>query len=711
MLTITLDEQGDFEDLRNKLNEEPVFIGGIIYDDEDWNEEFEKEQLRLEAYLQNVCESVGARYPRDLHYEALENGGNNSSSVRLVKKKMGETLQEFLQNGTWNGNYIAGKRRGTYYIFVMLRGKDGKKKLLGKNVSQAVKEDFASNLYVHMAEDVIERLMFHNPVISDIKKVRLDLATRRAVLCGEELKNKREEYERLGYRQIEREHRNLNQAEYLLTNPDNYRTAIEREMLDTGETDILIDRMGVRSIYYKAKKTNMVFLYLADAICSYLSFGIGKEQERWVEVFEKRASAINPDVENLIFAYDDVDDYFKRAWKCLEDGDYYKALSTAYDGSVLESKAAHFYKGKWFPKIVDRMRESKDADVCALAFKKLHESAKNHNINQEKLLYIYENLEYVSNQIRFPNKKDEAEFYDLYDIGITAYAHVGNCTKAIECYEKCKRYVTYIPLEHFLRTKNKIVVVMCDNLEFRKALEIANESVKLQRRLTEVREDCLNENCVKPLEYAISLSQRGQVYSYLEDERAESDFLCALEMMDEETPDYLITQSYLLHFYIEQKNKEKYDQCAKTYFCGKEELTEQFQVLVTEGAKGKNARFSLKFALYIFIKAAYTFYLDELPQALVIQLKDIEKSLQSICPNAKMQINGHPWEIIYKYLALIMLKYREPQLASGYIKKIEMGMKNQGKIIDLIVEQGRAEYETAIGKREPVENGLTYMYR
>lgn len=122
LLTITLDEQGDFEDLRNKLNEEPVFIGGIIYDDEDWNEEFEKEQLRLEAYLQNVCESVGARYPRDLHYEALENGGNNSSSVRLVKKKMGETLQEFLQNGTWNGNYIAGVCEVHESVF--LRGVD-----------------------------------------------------------------------------------------------------------------------------------------------------------------------------------------------------------------------------------------------------------------------------------------------------------------------------------------------------------------------------------------------------------------------------------------------------------------------------------------------------------------------------------------------------------------------------------------------------------
>ena len=39
MLTITLDEQGDFENIQNKLETKPVFIGGIIYDDKGIAEE------------------------------------------------------------------------------------------------------------------------------------------------------------------------------------------------------------------------------------------------------------------------------------------------------------------------------------------------------------------------------------------------------------------------------------------------------------------------------------------------------------------------------------------------------------------------------------------------------------------------------------------------------------------------------------------------
>ena len=52
------------------------------------------------------------------------------------------------------------------------------------------------------------------------------------------------------------------------------------------------------------------------------------------------------------------------------------------------------------------------------------------------------------------------------------------------------------------------------------------------------------------LNHAIALSQRAQIYAFMEDSRAEDDFLMALETMDPETPDRLITESYLLHYYI-----------------------------------------------------------------------------------------------------------------------------------------------------------------
>lgn len=47
MITIALDEQGDFENLNGSIEIAPVFIGGIIYDDTGEMADFENEKLRL----------------------------------------------------------------------------------------------------------------------------------------------------------------------------------------------------------------------------------------------------------------------------------------------------------------------------------------------------------------------------------------------------------------------------------------------------------------------------------------------------------------------------------------------------------------------------------------------------------------------------------------------------------------------------------------
>ena len=64
-------------------------------------------------------------------------------------------------------------------------------------------------------------------------------------------------------------------------------------------------------------------------------------------------------------------------------------------------------------------------------------------------------------------------------------------------------------------------------------------------------------------EKAISLgqaySQLGQVYAYLKREEAESYFMKALSIFQEGTDDYYRTLSYLLHYYIDEKNKRDYE--------------------------------------------------------------------------------------------------------------------------------------------------------
>ncbi len=709
MITIALDEQGDFENLEGNLEKAPVFIGGIVYDDSDEETDYENEKKRLQKYLKNVCLSVGCRYPQDLHYSS---DGSNGQNVAKVKVKFTDTIKEFFELGTWNNaDIISTPRMGKYYIFASLRGDNGKRNLLSRDVSEAVRDDFASNLYVHMAEDVVDRLMFHNPIISNIHKVRLELATRRVILSGEDRTTRMKQYELLGFKAVQREDaESTGVTEYLLTNPDNYRTAIEREMLSCEQEKILVDRIGVKSIYYKNQRSGMDFLYLADAVCSYLGFKVqGNKAADWIEEFDKRSHSINGKVDNLIWGYDVVDDYFSKSWRCLEEKDYYKALSNAFEGSKYKSGMTTFYVKKWFRYVDTYIDMQKDISGFSMAVKKYRESVFNNNLNPEKLVYIFRHLEKLSKNISFSNNKEESELYDLYDSGISAFIHNSNLLEAEACFEKTKQYAEYVATESYLRTRNKMVVFLCDNIRFEEALKIADENVFYHELLTDMKRSMFGETFSEALGHAITLSQRAQVYAFMNDERAEKDFMEALKIMDKGTPDRYITQSYLLHYYICRGMREEYEALAEEYFGNKKSLNEQFNYIAKEGSKEKNARVSMKYALYVYIKALYVFYLDEIPNKLLNKLKNIEKSLCDVSMRAEKQINGHPWEIIYKYLALIMISNDSEKEADEYKKKIMKLFGESGGLIKKITDESIYKIDALLENKQYIEL-YSYMY-
>ena len=91
-----------------------------------------------------------------------------------------------------------------------------------------------------------------------------------------------------------------------------YRTALKREMLSTGKTDIEVEWLSSRSIVYSGETYNqMEFLYLADSICSYLSFKIGEDtKNEWINLIAERVINLNPGVTNLLFTYDKTDEVY-----------------------------------------------------------------------------------------------------------------------------------------------------------------------------------------------------------------------------------------------------------------------------------------------------------------------------------------------------------------------------------------------------------------
>ena len=187
MYVIALDEKGNFESPDN----EEKMVAGLIYCGSE--EDIKEERKRIEVYLRMLCDEVNndlsvnnsdtdtCCYPEDLHLRnSKENGSENriinGRNVHALKTKMAETISNFLIRGRFRDELISEyqmpenryifrilPRKGRYFIYANLCSRNGKEKLLGSHVGKLVKDDFASNLYIHMAEDVISRLLLQTP--------------------------------------------------------------------------------------------------------------------------------------------------------------------------------------------------------------------------------------------------------------------------------------------------------------------------------------------------------------------------------------------------------------------------------------------------------------------------------------------------------------------------------------------------------------------
>lgn len=769
MVTIALDEQGNFETTpkindKSKEAKNPIFIGGIMYQDNDdanSSSDYNNEKKRLFFYLIKVCQSVNARFPQDLHFHRTTINHQkitNNDAVKRVKKKIHDTLPEFFQHGTWKKQPLFTEpREGHYYIFSLVKSREGKKELFRNNISELADESIAGNLYLHMAEDIVERLIFHNPFIPEIDKIHIDLATRRVVLEKEDIDGinssmsprKDLEFLKLGYRQDnrysikkEKEFQTEGKSEWErlsipLTNADNYRTAIGREMLYTGKNNMKLDQLFVKPIYYGEyefpvrgntledseesifhRYADYLFLYLSDIICAYLGYDFpASSSEGQLQVFSQRMEELSGNKDNLLFSYDSIDTLFRRAWKYMEEGDYYNALSTAYDAMHSSSRVISFYRDTWFSFLEDMLCRQSNISAYMISFQKLRESTQKNNLNQEKLLYIFEHLSKSEENFICRPMEDKSVLFELYNTGVSAYTHVGDTQKAIQFYQKCKPYIAYAGIERYLQTQNKMVVFLTDQFLYKEAMNAAEENLVYNELLLQMMNEITNNEQQNNLIYGKAVSQLGQTYAYMRSPKAEDCFKKALDYFDQNGANYYITLSYLLHYYIDMDMREKYESYAVHYFGEKSTLEQQLYYLVLETTKSENALISMKFALFVYIKALYVFYRKEISINFYNQIKNIEKCITDLNPDAQKQINGYPWNLIYKYIAFLALEKGQKKWSEKYFIKSENILKNPGDTLQKINMLTQLEYENLIGSSNSDCNEhmlletLTYMHR
>ena len=715
MLTISLDEYGDFEGAYKDNG--PVFIAGIIYDDAGNENDSRIERKRIRAYYERVIEDARTDGPMAAEFvfpKALHSNSDrtrNSLVVGPVKEKVKQTLSEFIKEGTYQGEKLLDlskpgekrsfvKRQGRYHIFSIIKSAEGMSRLLGEHVSSLAKDDYASNLYFHMADLVVKRLLFSNPIISQVSKVTLDLATRSSA----DLKSDDAlaiEYAKLGYKE------NKTDADdgtryYELTNPDMYRTAIAQEIIRSNDLKLVIDDFNVRSISYQNAR-KMEFLYMADSICSILSRSIPENRpQSWVDCIDEAAYEITGENENLIFAYDEIDLLYEQAYARYRDKDYHGALSTCYEINKHKGDIARHYKDKWVSRLENGISTSTDERAFYRAIYDLQKTVMSNRLDQDKCLYIFKVLEELSFVIegQFHTAEARESLYDLYDIGVSAYCHIGDSKNAEAYYDKCKERASWVSLEKYLATRNKMVVFLCDIFDLNRAQNIAEENIAYQELIDELRKDIHLTGSGEMENAALgkAYSQKAQVLAFKRDPAAEELFHKAMALFQKGSANYFITQSYLLQFYLDMGLTEEYCKESEEFFGGNKNLQKQLKYIVAEGSK-KDPLINAKYALYIYVRALYRVRLKEMTESTWNELQKFETKFAKKIGKRGWKLTGHPAEIILKYYVLIAASRGETEKELQYFERLHNCLENAGATEEAIIMYGNMEIAAANADR------------
>lgn len=730
MITLALDEFGDFEGIEN--NNKPVGIAGILYDDSNDEGDTANERKRLKEFYKACIATANDDNGPDnefLYPSALHSNGSKERDARIVKpvkRRVNACLSEFLRKGTYNGKELLNekaKRKGKYYVFGIIKSDRGMNSLLSSTTNFLAHDDMGSNLYFHMASEAVNRMLFHNPRIADIKKVSMNIASRRS---DDMEKNslKAQEYYRQGYKaQNSLNSNHFGQVYFGVANADMYRVILSQEMIRSGKAQTTIDDFFVSPIKYTENAKNMEFLYLADSICTYLSNNIEgiTDSEKLIKIVNK-ANQISNKAQNIIFGYDEIDVAFQNAWELYENGDYFECLKICYDSRLKEGGYSEYYIN-WFDYIRNLIVQDYDEYNFTRTVNRLHDTLRTNTLDQDRTIYILETLEKMAPKVAefLDDTESMSIMYTLYDIGVSAYCHIGDSKKAIGYYNKCKKFASRVGVEEYLSTLNKMSETLLDNFEWKKAKQIANDSVKYQEELLKMKNALpvysVDDNKTS-LGLAKAYSQKAQVYAFVRDSRAIEFFKKSMASFNAESADFRITQSYLLHYYLDNGMKEEYMEESRQYFGGEDSLRKQLAFILTESFK-ETPIINYKYALYVFIRGIYCFRIPDMSDSLKDKLYDIDNILRKaeIASKGKKKasftkLTGHPSEIIFKYLSMIAIVNGDTEKANEFADRIHTCLGFTGPTIELVKKYGDIELMSLKSNEqveEMVDKALEYM--
>ena len=741
MLTIALNEYGDFHHLgQDEENLKTIhFIAGVVYDDMDNEQDSVNERIRLDRFFRAVAEASHSLYPQGFFGKLKadeterEKGQEKinpdaKKDMRILRDAIDAALPEFLAHGTYKGQQLVEMPRvGHYAIALTLKSDTGKTEYLQPYMSNVLHDKVASNLYWHMADGLVSRLVFTNPFALGVERVRLELATQMIDVLDSE-RERLSEYARLGYTPYEYQDGHVKKegiTSYQVANAFAYRASLDRHMMESNcpDLDVKLRTVSLRMEDDDPESTiRNAFLYLATYICTnFIYYGADRAA---TDVFKFKklvdfSNKLNSTHQNLLFVYDNVDTYFEQAMQAYCNGDYFDALCYTYDAYNCESKFQSYYKTNWFPFLEELIHSADDRVAVERAVQDFVNYANQSRIDAGKLHYVYEQLTYVLEDIQHLSCTDQRLIYAFYDGGVTAFNHLGESKLAVDCFQKCQFLAHTVPLETYMQTVRRRVVAKLDSYAYDDALSLANYVVDYEEQIQGLREKLNMDD--KAISLGQAYSQLGQVYAYMEREEAESYFVKALSIFQEGTDDYYRTLSYLLHYYIEADKQHDYEIWAPKYFGGAVNVLDQLTYITSMTDDDKAVQYE-SYALYVYIKALYQFYKHAVGKDVIQRIVALGKEVGQ---TLNYSVKGHPWKLIFIYMSLLGYDWNHMKDVEYFKECIRKTVDNPGPAIRNSMAYGEMRIADRKGNQKlydairttlrrdvkNIERAMTYMFR
>lgn len=650
MITICLDEFGHFELEKN------IFVGGAVYSGTDYNDE----KIRIEAFLKNECEKAGGRFPDDLHRNFES---SNTSIVNKIKANISTSLFDYIKNN------------GKYNIVCMIKSKRDRED--HRNISNIVDDNIAGNLYEHMICNLINNILFSNIRSYNHTEVNLEIPTRLAVIPKDE-SDKVSQFETLGYKSINKEIYYNNKPSYgfYVTDEKTFKTSLASTiMYNKRKFNMLFNSINIRPIHYEKYNASMPFLYLADFLCNNIALQLDASKNdlgfEKLYTWAKESTGNEP----FLWSYDDIDTIYNTAMDHYFKKELIETLDYIYESTKSESDFSLYYSNHWFSFIEKNIVHAFEIGSLDTYISKLNMYLHNNYINQDKIIFIFDSLWKII--IKNKDNIKKAALYKISDIGIRVYNHKGDIGKTVEFYDICKQLKDSVDIQEYLDTVNRVAVIYANKFDFSKALELSSYNVECFSILKKAKQDIamlneVNENIsMKLTSLGRALSSEGQYLAYIQDKTAISKFEEAIKEFADDEANVGITTSYLLHCAIDQNNLPVYQGYSIKYFGNNHDLEAQFDYIVNVDIQNRDKNY----LFYIFIRALNLLYFDSISQTL------IEKIRVTDYKNKGFNTSGHPWELIYKNIGIILYKCKYNTFAKRFMQSAYSCIKNPGATI------------------------------